>query len=342
MAGTIADRILVVDDNQHTAHLLREVLGAEGHRVSYASDGLEALLAIHQDPPDLVLLDLELPGVTGYEVCKRLKANPVTRWIPIIILTGQISSDVKLQTWELGADEFLTKPFQCAEVVARCRSLLRVKHLVCQLDSAEAVVFAFARAVEAKSPFTHGHSERVRDYALLLAADVGVPRDEWENLGKGALLHDIGKISVPDAILNKPGKLTAEEYQTVKLHTVQGAHIVEPLRSVRNVIPFIRSHHERLDGTGYPDGLTGDQIPYCVKILSVADIYDSLASKRPYRNAIPHEHCLEILQEEAARKVLDQDLVHAFCELVKPSDVCPQGLVHPILAAERPAGGEVA
>ncbi len=317
MIDAPASRILVVEDHGGTAQLLEQVLVAEGHQVNLAGDGREALVKIAQETPDLVFLDLDLPLMSGYEVCRHLKENPATRWIPIVILTGQSASDAKLHSWEFGADDFLTKPFQCVEIAARCRSLLRVKRLVDELDSAEAVVFAFARAVEAKSSFTHGHAERVRDYALLLAAYVGLPNDEWEVLRKGALLHDIGKISVPDAILEKPGPLTKDEFEIVKLHTVQGAHIVEPLRSIRSVIPLIRSHHERLDGRGYPDGLRGDEIPPIVRILSVADIYDSLASLRPYRPAIPHEGCLDILRSEAEGGGLDPELVRAYCTVVK-------------------------
>jgi putative two-component system response regulator len=311
-----AQRILVVDDNRGTARLLEQVLVAEGHRVTVAGDGVEALARIAECHPDLILLDLDLPILSGYEVCRHIKENPATRWIPIIIITGQAASEFKLQCWELGADDFLAKPFQCVEVVARCRSLLRAKRLVDELDSAEAVVFAFARAVEAKSPYTHGHAERVRDYALLLAAQVGVADDEWETLRKGALLHDIGKISVPDAILDKPGALSAEEFEIVKQHTVQGAHIVEPLRSIRKVIPLIRSHHERCDGRGYPDGLRAHEIPRSVSILSIADVYDALATPRPYRPAMAHATCLEILRSNAAGGGLDPDLVKLFCKLM--------------------------
>jgi len=309
-------RILVVDDNRGTARLLEQVLVAEGHKVTVASDGVEALDRIADLPPDLILLDLDLPVLSGYDVCRQLKQNPATRWIPIIIITGQSASEFKLQCWDLGADDFLTKPFQCIEVVTRCRSLLRVKRLVDELDSAEAVVFAFARAVEAKSPYTHGHAERVRDYALRLAAQIGVPDDEWEILRKGALLHDIGKISVPDAILDKPGPLTPEEFDIVKQHTVAGAHIVEPLRSIRNVIPLIRSHHERRDGRGYPDGLRAPEIPRSVGILSIADIYDALATPRPYRPAITHEAALDMLRANAAGGGLDPELVTIFCDLM--------------------------
>jgi putative two-component system response regulator len=195
----------VVDDNPGTTRLLQHVLVAAGCRVTIASDGVEALHLLKKEWPDLMLLDLDLPMLSGHEVCRQVKEDPATRLIPIIIITGHTADDAKVRSWKLGADEFLTKPFQCVEVVARCQSLLRVKRLVDELDSAEAVVFAFARAVEAKSPYTHGHAERVRDYALLLASHVSLPGDQWELLGKGALLHDIGKISVPDAILDHFG-----------------------------------------------------------------------------------------------------------------------------------------
>jgi putative two-component system response regulator len=311
-----AHRILVVDDNRTNALLLERVLLGEGHHVDVAGDGQEALERILHHPPDLILLDLDMPRVDGFEVCRRVKNDPATRFIPIVIVTAQNAFDAKLRAWELGADDFITKPFQCLEVVARCRSLLRIKKLVEERDSAEAVVFAFARVVEAKSPYTHGHSERVAAYTLALAAAVQYPEEQWDALRKGALLHDIGKVSVPDAILDKPETLTTAEFEIMKQHTVQGARIVEPLRSVRDAVPMIRWHHERLDGRGYPDGLFGGSIPFAVRILSVADVYDSLSSARPYRGAIPHAQCLEILRRDAAGGGLDPELVEAFCQAV--------------------------
>ncbi len=203
-------------------------------------------------------------------------------------------------------------------MTTRCRSLLRIKQLIEERDSAEAVVFALARTVEAKSLFTHGHSERVTHYALSLADAVGVSPHEREVLRKGALLHDIGKISVPDAILDKPGKLTTAEFEVIKGHPAQGTHIVEPLHSLRETLPLIRWHHERLDGKGYPDGLRGDDIPRLVRILSVADVYDALSSERPYRQSIPHEQCLEMLRENAVGGGLDADLVAVFLTIVAP------------------------
>jgi putative two-component system response regulator len=323
MSECPAHRILVVDDNRTNALLLERVLVGEGHQVDTASDGQEALDVVLRQCPDLILLDLDMPRVDGYEVCRQVKSNPATRLVPIVIVTAQNAFDAKLRAWELGADDFITKPFQCLEVVARCRSLLRIKRLVEERDSAEAVVFAFARVVEAKSPYTHGHSERVAAYALTLAAQVGLPESDWEVLRCGALLHDIGKVSVPDAILDKPETLTTAEFEIMKQHTVQGARIAEPLRSVRSAVPMIRWHHERLDGRGYPDGLFGGAIPLPVRILSVSDVYDSLSSARPYRGAIPHPQCLEILKRDAAGGGLDPELVESFCKAFSSKSASP-------------------
>lgn len=307
--------ILVVDDTRSVSALLQHTLLAEGYEVTVAQDGLEAMVCVDRQSPDLILLDLDMPFMDGFEVTHRVKSNPATRLIPIIILTGQTCLEAKLRAWELGADEFLPKPFQTIEVLARCNSLLRYKRLVDELDSAEAVMFALIRAGEAKSPYTQGHSERVAKYATALGELIGLRADRVQLLRKGALLHDIGKISVPDAILNKAERLTEEEYVLVKQHTVQGARIVEPLRSMRDAIPMIRWHHERLDGRGYPDGLRSEEIPAMVRILSVADVYDSLASTRPYREALPHAVCLEIMEKSAADGGLDPEMVDLFAGL---------------------------
>jgi putative two-component system response regulator len=317
-ASLSGKHILVVDDNPTIITLLRHGLAAEGCLVSTAEDGLEAIALVDQQPPDLVLLDLDLPHIGGDEICRRLKKNPATQFIPIVMITAMAAMQNRLAAWEYGADEFLAKPFHLVEVIARCRSLLRIRRLIEERDSAESVVFALARAVEAKSPYTHGHSERVMRYSLALASARDIDARQHELLRKGALLHDIGKISIPDAILDKPEKLTAEEYETIKTHPLNGAHIVEPLLSVRDATPLIRSHHERLDGTGYPDGLRGDEIPQLVRILSVTDIYDSLSSHRPYRAAIPHRQCLEMLRENAFDGGLDPELVAIFCDIVTP------------------------
>jgi putative two-component system response regulator len=319
LSTPIRPRVLIVEDSPSVASLLRHALLAEGCDVDVADDGRNALARIAETPPDLVvLLDLDIPHVPGDQLCRRLKSDPATNLIPVIMVTGHDDSDSKLSAWEYGADDFLTKPLRITEVTTRCRSLLRIKQLIEERDSAEEVVFALARTVEAKSLFTHGHSERVMRYALSLADAVGVSPHEREVLRKGALLHDIGKIRVPDAILDKPGKLTTAEFEVIKDHPAQGAHIVEPLRSLRETVSLIRWHHERLDGRGYPDGLRGEAIPWLVRILSVADVYDALSSERPYRQSVPHEHCLEMLRENALGGGLDPDLVAVLHDIITP------------------------
>ncbi|HVK14542.1 MAG TPA: HD domain-containing phosphohydrolase [Gemmataceae bacterium] len=315
-------RVLVADDDLSIRALLRQVLEMEGYRVELAGNGSEALALAEGRAPDLILLDVDMPGLGGYDVCARLKAAPATRLVPVLILTGGGRPDGRLSAWGVGADDFLTKPFRIHEVTARCRSLLRVKRLTDELDSAQAVAVAFSRAVEAKSPYTLGHTERVTAYALRLGEKIGIVGTELELLKRGALLHDIGKIHTPDAILNKPGKLTDAEFDVIRRHPLEGVRIVEPLRSLQDTVPYIRWHHERLDGRGYPDGLFGGSIPVGVRVLSVADVYDALSSARPYRPAMSHEMCIGILRKEAAGGGLDPELVDAFVETVTAPDPC--------------------
>ena len=313
LAEPAGRRILVVDDDPTVGAALEHILKAEGYEVARARDGRGALASVEAALPDLILLDLHMPRMGGFEVCQRVKGDPATSLLPIVILTGESEADARMQAWDVGADDFLTKPFQVIEVLARCRSLLRTKQLVDELDSAQSVLFAFARTLEAKSRYTQGHSERVTAHALTLAERVGLPAAERETLRRGALLHDIGKISTPDAILDKPARLTAEEYTVVRRHPGEGVRMVESLRSLRDVIPHIRWHHERMDGRGYPDGLFGGAIPLAVRILAVADVYDALSSERPYRPALVPEECFRIMRADAAGGGLDPELVEALC-----------------------------
>lgn len=315
-------RILVVDDNPQVVSLLSQGLSGEGIEVHVTDNGASAIELAHSWKPDLILLDLDLPVIAGDEVCRRLKANPLTQLIPIIIITGMGEMTNRVDAWEYGADEFLTKPFQMVEVIARCRSLLRIHQLIKERDSAEAVVFALARAVETKSPFTHGHSERVMRNAERIAEMIGLPTGEREILRKGALLHDIGKISISDAILNKNGALTDEEMKLVQSHCLAGFYIVQPLISLKDTLPLIRSHHERMDGSGYPDNLKGDQIPLLVRILSLCDIYDSLANDRPYRQAMKHDACLDVLRRSANSGGVDPNLLDLYCQLPIDPSLC--------------------
>ena len=318
-SGSPTGYVLIVDDDPEIARFLARLLSADGHQVSVARNGTDALAKAAAHPPDLVLLDLGLPGVSGLDVCRRLKADPATRLTPVLVLTGEDPADRRVGAWDAGADEYLTKPARAADVAARCRSLLRLKAAQDELDSAQATLAAFARAVEAKCPSTLGHTERVTDLAVRLAVRVGLSAADREVVRRGALLHDIGKISTPDAVLNKPGRLTPEEYSVVKRHPMEGVRIVEPLRSLRSALPLIRWHHERANGSGYPDGLRGDAIPRTARLLAVADVYDALASDRPYRPAMAHAECFRVMREDAAGGGLDRELVEALAAELKES-----------------------
>ncbi len=331
-------RVLVVEDNGRSQQLLKELLTNEGYEVTVASDGEEALARISEKAPDCMLCDLVMPKMDGYEVVRRMKSAEETRLIPVIVITGLADLSHKLTAIEAGADDFLTKPFNALEVTARVRSLVKMKRLNDALESASNVVFALARAIEAKDNYTQGHGNRVAIYAVELAQHVGCTCDECDAVKKGGILHDVGKIACPDAILNKPGPLTPEEFEVVKRHPMQGWDICHHLKSLNDALPCIRSHHEKLDGSGYPDKLSGDQIPRTVRIMSIADVYDALASARSYKPAFTPETCFRILREEAERGWWDKELVQAFIDCMrtkgfdkKPLPPLPSSSIMPII-----------
>jgi putative two-component system response regulator len=258
-----------------------------------------------------------MPKIDGLEVCRQLRATPRHEPTYVIVLTSREGKSNAIAALESGADDYVTKPFDRGELAAR----LRVAQRIVNLQTSETVIYSFAQAVDGKSPYTKGHSDRVKFYALALAGRLGLSPTETDLLRRGAILHDIGKIAVPDSILNKPDKLTTEEYELIQEHPMQGVRMIEPLQSVRDTIPLIRWHHERMDGTGYPDGLTGDQIPFLVRILSIADVYDALSSDRPYRVGLSVDTSFSILRKDAENGGLAADLVKAF------SSIPPEQLV---------------
>ncbi len=314
-------RILVAEDNAFYRHMLVRTLREWGYEVVAAVDGLEAWEILREDgAPQVAILDWEMPRMDGLEVCRKVRDlhNPEPTYV--IILTAREGKENIVTALEGGADDYLTKPFDRGELRARLRVGLRIVGL----QTSQTVVFAFARAVEAKSPYTQGHAERVTRYALEIAERIGIDTREKQILRQGGLLHDVGKICVPDIILDKAGPLTVEEVAIIQRHPSQGSTIVEPLHSMRNVIPIIRWHHERIDGRGYPDRLSGSEIPLLVRILSVADVYDALSSERPYRAAIPHHECLNLLHENAATGGLDPELVEVFRDAYPSQSVRPE------------------
>jgi putative two-component system response regulator len=304
--------ILVADDNEANRELVSELLTAEGYQVVCAADGQHARQAVDNGSIDIALLDVVMPRPTGFELCQAMKSKPETRLIPVILLTSLNSEADRIHGIMCGADDFLNKPVNKHELLARVHSLLRSKQFTDELDNAETVLFSLALSIEAKDPYTEGHCDRLSKYSVALGEKLGLPQDLRVALRRGGLVHDIGKLSVPEHILLKPGPLTPEERKIMEQHTVIGERICAPLRSFRHVLPIIRHHHEKQDGSGYPDGLKGEQVPLTARILQVTDIYDALTTDRPYRKALLPEKAFAIMREEVKRGWWDSSVLNEF------------------------------
>lgn len=283
LAARRKPHVLVVDDLQANRELLFARLEALDYDVREAKDGVEALEAIDEDEPDLILLDVDMPRLDGIAVCQKLKAHPTRRLISIIILTASHDPAQRLRGIAAGADDYLSKPFDANELLIRTRVLLKDRALNVKLDATEDVLLALARAVEARDRYTIFHAERVGQYAREIGKVMGLDDEDGELLYQGGVLHDLGKIVVPDTILLKPGPLSPEEFAVMQTHSVEGERICFSLRSISFYLPIIRHHHERFDGTGYPDHLRSSDIPMAARIVAVADAWDAMVSDRPYR-----------------------------------------------------------
>jgi putative two-component system response regulator len=257
-----------------------------------------------------------MPPPDGFQVCKQLKQNEETRLIPIIIVTASGELESRVRGIEAGADDFLTKPVHRVELDARVRSLLKLKQFTDELENSETVLISLALAVEAKDPSTHGHCERLADYAVQLGRRLGLSSEQLTALRRAGYLHDLGKIIIPEAILLKRGPLTPEEWEVMRMHPEVGERICQPLRSMRLVLPIIRHHHERWDGSGYPDGLNGETIPLTARILQMVDVFDALVTDRPYRAALSAAEATKVLQEEASQEWYDPKLLTEFIDLL--------------------------
>jgi putative two-component system response regulator len=309
--------VLVADDQEDNRELLTEMLRHQGYRVLSAEDGKQALKILGEQPIDLALLDVRMPHSSGFDVCRQIKAAPETRLTPVLLITGLASQDDRVRGIESGADDFLSKPIRKEELLARVRSLVRLKRYTDELESVETVIFMLARSIEAKDPCTHEHCDRLARYSVALAERLGLPDEERVALRRAGIVHDIGKVAVPERILLKPGPLDPEERRIMQTHPVVGERICAPLKTFRLVLPIIRHHHEKMNGTGYPDGLHYDQIPLTARILQTVDIYDALVTDRPYRKALPHERAFAILREEVDRGWWDAALVDEFEDVLK-------------------------
>jgi putative two-component system response regulator len=316
--------ILVVDDLAPNRRLLERLLALAGYAVVTAADGEQALAAVAGASPDLVLMDIRMPGRDGFSVCEAIKSQEGTRLLPVVLMTGSTERADRVRAIEAGADDFLTKPVDEIELKARVRSLVRLKRYTDDLDSAETVILSLARTIEARDPYTEGHCERLARYAVVLGRRVGLSAEELAALYRGGYLHDIGKIAIPDAVLSKPGPLTDDERELMKQHTTVGDHLCGNLRALSRVRPIVRHHHERLDGSGYPDGLRGDAIPLLAQIIGVVDVFDALTTARPYKPAIDANAALAELRRDVARGWRDARLVEALAAAVEDGEVtCP-------------------
>jgi putative two-component system response regulator len=314
-------RVLVVDDNPDMAELMRELLASRGYDVVTVRDAGEAEVEIHHHLPDLILSDVVMPGRSGYELCHQLKEDPTTRLIPFLLITGLSDREDKVKGIEAGADDFLNKPIFPAELFARVKSLLKLKEFTDELETAESVLCTLGLSVEARDPYTEGHCERLAKRAEALGRHLGLDEDQIIALRRGGYLHDLGKIAVPDEILKKGSNLTPDEWKIMKQHPVTGENICKPLKSLRLVLPIIRFHHEHSDGSGYPDGLTGREIPLLPRILQVVDVYDALRTARPYKPAQSHEQAALTMRVEAQSGLWDEDLVAQFFSLLSQRQV---------------------
>src|SRR2546425_6632813 len=313
----LSGTILVADDNATNRELLEELLASQGFTVVTASDGAAALQKLSNTQIDLVLLDVMMPHLNGFEVCEKIKNSPDTYLIPVIMITALSDKQDRLEGIKLGADDFLSRPVDRTELLARVRSLLKLKLRTDELERAESVLFSLARSIEGKDPYTHGHCERLAEYSARLGEQLGRSDDQITALRRAGIVHDVGKIAVPDAILLKPGRLTPDEWTIIREHSVVGERICAPLKSFRFVLPMIRHHHEKLDGSGYPDGLRGEAIPVTARVLQIVDVYDALTTDRPYKRAFSITDALQTMKQEVNKGWWDPHIFDQFEQLVR-------------------------
>lgn len=304
--------ILIVDGSEINRILIRAMLKASSYCILEASRAADAMVLLEGERVDLIILELMLPGMSGPEFCRWLKSNRKTQLIPVLMLTSLQSVHNEIEGIDSGADEFLIKPLHPSVVRTRIRALLRNKAAVDSLEEAETILFALAQTVEQRDKSTGGHCQRLASLSVALGHAMGLSPEQLLALHRGGYLHDIGKIGVPDAILFKHGQLSDAEWEVMRGHTTGGEQICRPMKSLTPVLPIIRSHHERWDGSGYPDGLQGEDIPLLARVLQVADIYDALTSARPYKTALHHDDAIGIMEEESRRGWRDPELISLF------------------------------
>ncbi len=308
--------ILVVEDDPASRILMTHVLQNANYRVLALGDGEAALAAVGSERPDLVVLDLGLPGMDGLEVCTRLRSDPRNATLPILMLTARAQVDDIVVGLGAGADDYLAKPFRQPELLARIQSALRLRAALVRMETAHAVVASLANAVEAKDPITEHHCQRLAFLSARLTARLGLDHVAAETIAYGALLHDVGKIGIPEHVLTKPGPLDDDEWELMRRHPEIGERICRPLGAGASFLPIIRHHHERWDGGGYPDRLSGEAIPLGARIVAVADAFDAMTHDRHYRRARSVADALEEVQRGAGTQ-FDPVLAPLFVEAIE-------------------------
>ncbi len=310
-------RVLVIDDDPGVSTLLERMLTKEGYSVCVAGDAASALEAVASHKPDVILLDVVFPGGDGFTLCQTLKRDAVTRLTPVILVTGLIDRESRIKGRLAGADDFLTKPVDDQELLARVGSLAQVKRYTDDLESAASVITTLTVLIETRDGYTEGHCHRMANYAAAVGRTLGLGYPDLQALHRGGFLHDIGMLTIPSAVLQKPGRLEPAEFALVKTHTVLGDDLCRTLRSLQAVRPIVRHHHERLDGSGYPDGLQGTEVPLLAQIMGVVDVYDAVTSRRPYQPAQSADDALQILRDEVQRGWRQREIVDAFEGIIR-------------------------
>lgn len=315
--SAICATILIVDSEEINRRLLKAIFKTTSYKILEAHRASEATALLQSEKIDLVILDLMLPEMSGPELCRWMKARRATQLIPVLMITNIQGVENEIVGISSGADEFLIKPLHPAVVRTRVRAMLRNKSLIDSLEEAETILLALAQTVEHRDKYTGQHCQRLAVASVMLGEALGLASQDLTALWRGGYLHDIGKIGIPDAVLFKQGPLTSEEWEIMRSHVVRGEEICRPMRSLASVLPIIRSHHERWDGSGYPDGLSGENIPLVARILQVADIYDALITERPYKPALTPAEALAVMEEEVRRGWRDPELVPLFASTIQ-------------------------
>jgi putative two-component system response regulator len=303
-------KILVADDEDAIRDVIKEYLEDKGFKIITAVNGTEAVALEEKMRPDLVILDVVMPVMDGFEACKIIRERRSgLHYIPILFLSGVLTEGTVITGLQAGGDDYIRKPFELPELLGRINSFMKMRKFIEQVESMENVMFSLVKSIEARDFYTAGHSRRVAKISADLGRELGLPDKEVEILHQSSLLHDVGKIGVPDQILNKKGKLLDEEFTRIKEHPASGVDICGCLRLTEHSLDIIRHHHEKLDGSGYPDGLKEDRISKYVRIVTVADIYDALTTDRPYRVSKSIAEAIAILKKESAEGKLDISIV---------------------------------